>query len=133
MYKIFIILCLFLSGCFLENHNVYGTIYQNSMSWHSKNVCDSSASVGYCIKVADGPITITDIKSNSCSVSVMIGVLNHREHESSWPFWSIKSEVYEEIDLQDINLKIENGESLYIWSNGENVDDSCYIHWKGQK
>lgn len=146
MTKFFSILCIVLSGCYNlpqnypgEDPNIEsGAMCQGSRDWKEHNICQPNQNSGLCIRVVEGPITITRIHTTAyCPHSFYIGIkdtyldsdINQR------PRWNLHVDPMHPMIIT-APIEIKAGESLFVGTDGFNntVDSNCcYITWVGRR
>lgn len=123
-----------------------GALCQGSKAWRARNVCDPNINSGYCIRAVDGPFVITEINSsdvcpNAMNVAILDTILptehlaNAKEKFPA-PSWELKGRPMTRTMVHKVELKIPEGQSLFIGTDGFNnkYDASCcYVTWNGYR
>ncbi len=131
-----LIALLFLTGCATTMwpdvvDPESGALAQGSRAWLSQNTCAPGTDSGQCIKAVDGPFILTELKmSRACQHAIKASINDSFVAETLSPRWSVSG------DVQNVEIIINAGESLYFGTDGyNNVVDSnrCYVAWWGRR
>lgn len=140
-----ILALLFLLGCsgqlpsnFATEDSVHsGTVCQGSKAWKQRNICGEGNESGLCIRIIDGPLTLTEFRtSESCPHEIHLAVKDTFMEDDVKPRWEMKSQPMIPFVLQNVSITIRSGESLFVGTDGYNskVDSSCcYVTWAAYK
>ena len=114
-----------------------GAICQGSRAWQQANVCGVGNQTGACVRVVEGPLVLTSLKTcEYCPHPIFVTIRESFENPSEQrkPRWEMKSEAMKALVLQNVTVDIKEGESLFVGTEGFNsvVDSSCcYVTWVG--